>query len=226
MMQNLGISFTFPFKDQHWLPKFLLAALFMILSILVVGIFFLLGYYVQVIQRVIRRDENPMPDWDGMGKKFVLGFKYFIVYLVYMIPVILLYVLFLAAVVAASISGGREIAALINIMSILLVIVLLPYTLALSALMPIISARFAATESITDALDISGIIRQFKMNWQNAIIVALIAVGIQSFAAVGIIVLIIGIFFTVFYSYLASAHMAGLLYLDTMEKAQVAQSIS
>ncbi|HEX9656043.1 MAG TPA: DUF4013 domain-containing protein [Bacteroidota bacterium] len=226
MMQNLGISFTFPFKDQRWLSKFLLAALFMLLSILVVGIFFLLGYYVQVIQRVIRKDENPMPEWDEMGEKFVLGFKYFVVYLVYLIPVILLYVLFLAAVIAASLSGGQEISTLINIMSILLVIILLPYTLALSALTPIISARFAATESISEALDIAGIVRQFKMNWQNAIIVALITVGIQSFAAVGLIVLIVGIFFTLFYSYLASAHMAGLLYLDSMEKAQVAQSIS
>jgi hypothetical protein len=226
MMQNLGISFTFPFKDQRWLSKFLLAALFMLLSILVVGIFFLLGYYVQVIQRVIRKDENPMPEWDEMGEKFVLGFKYFVVYLVYFIPVILLYVLFLAAVIAASLSGGQEISTLINIMSILLVIILLPYTLALSVLTPIISARFAATESISEALDIAGIVRQFKMNWQNAIIVALITVGIQSFAAVGLIVLIVGIFFTLFYSYLASAHMAGLLYLDSMEKAQVAQSIS
>jgi hypothetical protein len=49
--------------------------------------------------------------------------------------------------------------------------------------------------------------------------VALLALGIQSLASVGIVFFVIGVAFTIFYSYLVSSYLAGALYLDHTSKA-------
>ena len=66
------------------------------------------------------------------------------------------------------------------------------------------------------------VIRSFKMNWQNCCIVGLIAVGIQSFAGIGIIAFCIGILFTILYSYLVTSYMYGALYAEAYERGVVA----
>jgi hypothetical protein len=70
---------------------------------------------------------------------------------------------------------------------------------------------------MSDAWDIAQVFRDFKSNWQNTLVVALIVVGIESFAAVGVVFFFIGIFFTIFYAYLVSAYLHGLLYLELPE---------
>ncbi len=214
-MTDLGKAFTFPFKDNAWFSKFLLGGLFIILCILIVGIFIIAGYLVRVTQRVMRREENPMPDWDDIGGKLVLGFKYCVVYLIYSIPIILLYI---PIVVLAILGEGAEsddaMGVFAGVYAIGMMVLLIPYALCITILFPVITYRFALHESIAEALDVSEIFRAFKRNWQNTVIVALIGVGIRSFAAVGLILFLVGVLFTIFYSYLVSAHMFGALYLE------------
>jgi hypothetical protein len=214
-MNDLGKAFSFPFKDPAWGSKFFLAAVFMLLSIVLVGIFILAGYFVQVTQRVMRREVNPMPEWTDIGVKLVLGFKFCVVYFVYIFPVLLLYIPFVVIIMVGAVSGDQEtIGAVAGLYSVLIVVLIIPYSLALALLAPSITVRFAEHERISDGLDIGGIFRNFKQNWQNHTIVALIAVGLQSFAGIGFILFIVGIFVTIFYSYLVSAHMYGSLYLE------------
>ena len=99
--------------------------------------------------------------------------------------------------------------------------IVIPYALFLSILLPIIMARFARNERIADALDVGGIVKEFRRNWQNTVIVALIAVGIQSFAAVGVILLVVGVLLTIFYTYLVSAYMFGALALEVSQQEGV-----
>ena len=94
-------------------------------------------------------------------------------------------------------------------------LLLIPYGLALSLFSPIIMYRFAERESISDALDVAAVMREFRGNWQNALVVALITMGIQSIAGIGLFLLLVGIFFTIFYSYVVSAYLCGVLYLST-----------
>ena len=67
---------------------------------------------------------------------------------------------------------------------------------------------------MADALDIATVFRLFKRNWQNTVIVALITLGVQSLAAAGVIVFVVGVLVTIFYSRLVTAHLYGTLYLD------------
>jgi hypothetical protein len=211
-MNDLGNAFTFPFRDPSWVRKFLLGALFMVLALLLVGIIILAGYFIRVTQAVMRKDPNPLVEWDDIGGMLVTGFKFILVFIVYAIPIILLYIPMFALIVIGELSGGSEANDLMTGMyATAALFLIVPYSLALSVLQPVITWRFAARERIGDALDVVEVVRAFRRNWQNTLIVALIAIGIQSFAGVGIVLFLVGVLFTIFYSYLVTAHMYGTL---------------
>jgi hypothetical protein len=214
-MKDLGLAFSSPFKDPAWVSKFLVAGAFMLLCLFGIGIPIIVGYLIQVTQRVIRREEHPLPEWIDIGVKFVLGFKYCVVYLIYLLPVFLLFVPVIGITIAADLTDSPDavgIFATVYLFAFTLLVI--PYSLALTALSPIIAYRFALRERIGDALDLASILGDFKVHWQNTLVVALIAVGIQSFAIIGIFLFLIGMVFSIFYSYLVSAHMHGSLYLE------------
>ncbi len=214
-MKDIGKAFSLPFKDPSWASKFIIAALFMILCLLGIGIPVIVGYLIQVTQRVIRREEPALPEWSDIGVKFVLGFKYCVVYLIYLIPVFLLIIPVIGLAVATSTTDAPEMVGVLSIIYIFgFTLLVIPYSLLLTAIFPIVAYRFALREKISDAIDLGRIFKDFRMNWQNTAVVALIAIGIQSFAFIGIIFFLIGVLFTVFYVYLVSAAMHGILYLE------------
>ena len=160
-----------------------------------------------------------MPEWEDIGVKLVVGFKFCIVYLVYILPIILLMIPFFVLMIVGMISenaGAIELMA--SMYMILLVVIMVPFSLALTLLHPIIAYRFAARERISDALDVGAVVRSFKWNWQNTLIVALIAAGIQSFAMIGIVFFFVGILFTLLYAYLVTAYMYGALCLEQAQE--------
>jgi hypothetical protein len=211
-MNDLGKAFSFPFKDRAWFTKFLIGSLFMLLSIVLVGIFILAGYFVRVTQAAMRKDEQALPEWEDIGGMLVTGFKFVIVYIVYSIPLVLLYIPLIVMAVMGELAGQGDVSGIFaGLYAAGISILVIPYALALSLFMPIIAYRFAANERIGEALDVGEIFRAFRSKWQESLIVALIAVGIQSFAAVGLILFLVGVFFTIFYSYVVSAHMFGRL---------------
>jgi hypothetical protein len=214
-MKDIGKAFSLPFKDPSWVSKFVIAGLFMILCLLGIGIPVIVGYLIQVTQRVIRREETALPEWNDIGVKFVLGFKYCVVYLIYLIPVFLLMIPVIGLAVATSTTDAPEMVGVLSIIYIFgFTLLVIPYSLLLAAIFPIVAYRFALREKISDAIDLGRIFKDFRANWQNTVVVALIAIGIQSFAFIGILFFLIGVFFTVFYVYLVSAAMHGILYLE------------
>jgi len=218
-MKDLGRAFSFVFKDPRWVSKLVIAAAFMILSLLIVGIFVLVGYFIEMTQRVMRREEYPLPEWTDIGVKFVLGFKFVIAYVVYLLPILLLVIPIIGVSIASAIAEQPDMmAAFVTVYIFGFTLLVIPYTLALTLLLPIITYRFAEEGKISDALDIGGVIRDFRGNWENTLIVALIAMAIESFAAIGLLVLVIGIFFTIFYAYAVSHYLYGALYLNRVER--------
>ena len=221
-MKDIGKAFSLPFKDPSWASKFVIAALFMLLCLLGIGIPVIVGYLIQVTQRVIRHEEPALPEWSDIGVKFVLGFKYCVVYLIYLIPVFLLVIPVIGLAVATSATDAPEMVGVLSIIYIFgFTLLVIPYSLLLTAIFPIVAYRFALREKISDAIDLGKIFKDFRINWQNTAVVALIAIGIQSFAFIGILFFLIGVFFTVFYVYLVSAAMHGLLYLDLPQERSV-----
>ena len=84
---DFGQGLRFFFDDPDWQRKIAFGSLFVLLSFLLVGIPFLMGYCVRVIQRTAR-GEAPLPDWDDLGGLFSDGLSATGVVLVYSLAVI------------------------------------------------------------------------------------------------------------------------------------------
>ena len=221
-MGDIGRAFTFPFKDPQWFVKFLIGCLMCILAVVGIGFFILAGYFIQITQRAIRNEDRALPDWDGIGQKLVLGIKIVIVYVVYLLPVMLLMIpLFPLAVLTDHPETGDLVGLISLVYFFGFVLIIVPYSIALTIASPIINYRFALNESIGDALDVGAIIKDFGKNWQNVLVVVLITIGVQSFAWIGVVLFIIGVLFTILYSYMVPAYLSGMLYQDIVRKERV-----
>ncbi len=84
---DFGKAFTFVFEDPDWLKKIVIAALISLIPL--VGQIYILGYGLEVGRRVIRHDPRPLPDIE-FAESLALGFKSFVIGLVYSIPAIIL----------------------------------------------------------------------------------------------------------------------------------------
>lgn len=209
-MKNIGEAFSFPFRDPNWVSKFIIGAVFGLLSLLMIGIPVLYGYYIELCQRVRRKEQYPLPEWNDVGVKFVLGFKYCVALVVYCLPVFLALIPALFFIIIAAI-GGSETGGMMGgtLFMGLIFFFIIPYSLIITLLTPVITVEFSERGSITDALRIGGVLRTFRAQWQDVLVAALISLGVGTLSGIGLILLIIGVFLTDFYAKLITFHLYG-----------------
>jgi hypothetical protein len=67
--------FRFVVEDPEWVKKILIGGLFALLGILIVGLFFVAGYWARLLKRVAAGEARPLPDWDDLGGIFGDGLR-------------------------------------------------------------------------------------------------------------------------------------------------------
>jgi hypothetical protein len=214
-MKDIGAAFKYQFQDPNWFSKMFLGAVFELLSIILIGSWIVMGYQIEVIQRVMRNEQNVLPEWDKLSEKLLRGIKLFIVTLAYYLPlaIIIFMLVFFVGIGTAMRSTDTEALTGLTFVSAIIFIVL-PYVLFLNILLPVIYLEFARNERMGDALNLSAILNFFTHNWQNVIILALIMFGVNILSSLGIVFCLVGVFFTSFYAKLVSAHLTGQLHLS------------
>jgi len=85
---DIGKAFGFVFEDHDWVTKVLIGGVMSLLSPLLIGVFFLAGYSVDLIKNVMNDVDPPLPRWDDLGDKAVKGIKLTVIFLVWAIPII------------------------------------------------------------------------------------------------------------------------------------------
>ncbi len=65
----------FVIEDPEWIKKILIGGLFALLSPLIVGAFFVAGYWARLLKRVAAGVARPLPDWDDLGGIFGDGVR-------------------------------------------------------------------------------------------------------------------------------------------------------
>ncbi len=188
-MENLGRAFTFVFEDKAWPGKVILGGVFVLLSILLIGIPFVVGYILEVARRSYEGNEIPLPEWDNMGEKFTQGLIFLVIILIYAIPFILF-------------STLRCLGPFFDFV----------YGIAFALAMPYLMMKFALTRDFNSAFQFNEMIDFIQKNIGDIIIVVLIAIGMQIIASFGVILIVIGWFFTIFWAYLGEAYLFGKLY--------------
>ena len=199
---NLQKIFSFPFQDPKWGEKFLIGSLLFLASFLLLPIFLIYGYFVELMRMGIEGRELSLPEWDLWDKKFTDGVKLFVVGLIFAIPLLLLiflgYFLMFAGVVGTELIdfsadpsspfwaipsmfgtfGGMAFFGL----SFMLVLVL-------GVFMPAATAHVVATDELTAAFRFSEWWAIFRANLSGFVITYLLVFGL--FTALNIVLQIL-----------------------------------
>lgn len=206
---DFGKAFTYVFEDPDWIKKVLLAAVISLIPI--IGTFVTMGWSMEAGQRVISQDPQALPEVD-FGKHLGLGFKVFLVYLVYSIPMIIFYLPII--LVTAFIGQGND-----NTMNTLIIIVslccgglMLLYGLVLLVMLPAGVGNFLATGQVGAAFrfkEVFGLLRAAP----GAYVIVLLGGLLTGFiASLGSIACGIGVLATAAYAGVVMGHLYGQSY--------------
>ena len=199
--------FAFVFQDPRWVSKVLIGTLFHLASVLIIGIFFVLGYCARLARNVIAGQPNPLPEWDDLGEYFAEGFGLAVIGLVYSLPIVILVA---ATVIPAVIAAGttdQEIVRNISggAMSCIWCLVV-PLSLAISFFLPggltlaIVERRFTA------AFEFGRLWRYIRGNITNYLLAFVVDLVARFAVPFGVILLCIGIFAVAFWAMVVATY--------------------
>jgi hypothetical protein len=212
---DIGKAFSFVFDDDQWLTSILVAGLITILFFVpVVNIFailILMGYMLETARNVAAGSPRPLPKWDNVGAKLSLGFSGFLIGLVYMLPLLILGLLF--ACVAAGLGGAssRSESGMVAVLGGSFFCFLPLLILAGLALQPLViaaTARYLQTGSLGAAFRVGEVIGLVRADMAGWLILFLLYLLCSAVASAGSMI-IIGFLFTYPYSQAVFGHLLG-----------------
>jgi high-affinity nickel permease len=205
---DFGLAFSFPFQDQQWVKKLLITAALCLIPI--VGWIAVLGWSLEVTRRVIRQHPEPLPDWSEFGALLTLGFKGFLIGIIFSIPA---WVISLPSVVVSALGqDSQDMQSIITIVSICSSCVSILYSIILAFATPAAYGELAATDQLMASINPSRLlqlVRAAPSAWLIAILGTLVG-GIV--ASLGLIACIVGVFFTIAYYAALAGHLYGQAY--------------
>lgn len=217
---DIGSAFTFMFDDEEWIKKLAIgggiALVAVILSPILVGLVLflpLMGYMLETIKSV-RDGQTKLPEWADFGNLFVKGLMLFLITLVYQIPVILLACL-AGGVNVAMAEADPDVAQALSIVAACFSCLQVIVSLLIGAIMPAAIIRYAQYDTFGSAFQFGEIFRFITANIGNYIIAVLLTWVAGLLAGLGLILCIVGVFFTMFWSMLVSANLYGQLARQT-----------
>jgi hypothetical protein len=224
---DIGKSFTYMMEDPNWIMKILIGG---IVGLIPIVNFAAYGYMLTVVKNVADGQPTPLPEWGDFGAHFMKGLYAFVGILVYFLPAIVLICCVsllgvLAGGAASSTSGsssdaGGALAGLLSIVSLCLNCVLALYALVAGLTLYAPLTRFAMSNNqLSIFWDFRGNLDLIMKNLSNYVIAILIALVAGFIASFGIILCVVGYFFTLFWSMLVSAHVFGQFWRTTQGAA-------
>ncbi len=88
---DFGRAFTSVTEDPDWIKKVLIGGAFTLLSSVLVGVPFVLGYFGRTLRNVVAGAARPLPEWDDLGGIFGEGLRLAAVYLLYTVGVFVVF---------------------------------------------------------------------------------------------------------------------------------------
>jgi hypothetical protein len=204
---DVGSSFSYMFQDEGWIKKILIGG---VVGIIPIVNFAAIGYMIQIIRNVREGQALPLPEWDEFGKYFMDGLWVFLIFLVWSIPIIL--IACLQGVGTAAIAEANEQAAnAYGIISACFTCLIVLWGLVIAAVSPAIMVRFAEVGEFMVGFQFSEIFSIIRANVGNYIIVILLMWLAGLIASLGVILCVVGVIFTQFWSYLVAGNLIGQL---------------
>ncbi len=203
---------TFVFEDPRWVTKVLVGGLFFLLSFILIGTFFLMGYVARLVRNVIAGVQYPLPEWDDLGTYFSEGIKLFLVALAYILPLIVIAIL---VGIPAAIMTDADNEGLRNIGGCLLGSVwclVLPLGLGVTFFLPAATLMAVVHNRMGAAFEFRKIWAFIKANIGNYLLALVVYLVARFAAGFGFILLCIGIIFTEFWALVATGYAFAQVY--------------
>jgi len=184
---DIGKAFGFMFKDPSWGEKMIIFVTFCFLCFGLIGIPFVLGYMIRIVQTVAKGEEK-LPAWkENFEEIATLGFE------------------FIGAVILFSILGGIIIAVDINLLTSL-------WNLFTIIMTPLLLIKVAVSKSFGEVFDFGWYINFVQKNLVNLIIIIVMEMVFTTIGGIGLLAFLIGIFFSGFYAMTGYAYLLGEMY--------------
>jgi hypothetical protein len=208
---DFGRAFTYVTEDADWVKKVLLGGLWMLLVVTIPAV---MGYFLEVLQKVAWRQETPLPEWSDFGNKWIKGFLFCIIAFIYSLPGIIIMFIGFVPVFMAGISGSERGAGLAVGGMFLFMALAFLWFLLVAIVFPAVSIQYALYGNFGAAFQFNQIISIITKNigaYIMAIIAYLAAYFLASLPSVIPLIGAIISLFAYFYAYLVGAHAFGQL---------------
>jgi hypothetical protein len=207
---DFGRSFQFVFEDSDWLKKIGLMALVSLIPI--VGQLVLIGWGAEIIRRVVRGTDTPLPELD-FGEQLADGFKLFVIALVYSLPITVLSMIMGGITALAVNVMDYDTAQIVGgIVSLCFGLVIFVYSIVLALILPAAYGNFAMKGSIADGLKVGELFGYVKNNIGAYLIVLVGSIVAGIVASLGAIACGIGILLTTVFANAMMMHLYGQAY--------------
>ena len=214
---DFGLAFSFPFKDEKWIEKIVVAALISLIPI--VGWFALLGWSIEIGRRVINGEKQVLADWSDFGGTLTLGFKAFLASMVFSLPLIVVWIPVGIFSAVASSADGDTVATIVGILSFCLICITFIYSIALVFVLPASYGRLAASDGLGEALKVRELWKLVS-NAPSAYLIVVLGYAAAGFiASLGSVLFLVGVFLTTAYAMAVEGHLLGQAYLEGSAEA-------
>jgi hypothetical protein len=195
---DIGRSISFIFADRSWVSKVLICGLLFFVPI--IGWLLIGGYLLRLLHNVITGTEPALPEWNNWGGDIAGGLKAFVVGFVWAIPIFII----------------QAIGKAIDVSLLTFLITVLSWiwgAVSVSAL-----SDLAVSGNMADAFNLRPFNRVLS-NLGPYIIYLLMAIVLGILAMFGLILLVIGVVFTIAIAGFAQTHLAGQAYRISENKS-------
>jgi hypothetical protein len=172
-------SFSYMFDDPEWVNKLAVGAVIAAVPVLNIA---WLGYGVEIVRRVHRGDQRPLPDWDRLGQFFVEGLYFAISSFIYTLPLMIVLCLgFISLLLPAFTANNADVSSSIAPFSTLgffaVLCVGVVYGLAYSFLYPAIVIHYSRRGTFGSLFQVGEILQVIKEDTNSYLIAWLVGIG-------------------------------------------------
>ena|SRR5260221_215398 len=216
---DFGRCFGFVIEDPDWVKKVLIGGAFVLLSMVIVGAFFVAGYWARLLRRVAAGDPRPLPEWDDLGGIFNDGLKLVGTGLVYVFGMlaVLASVACVIGMVAIGIGGlpdgsdgARSAAVALGGLGMVVFYGLLALlSLALAIFLPAVLVRVAIKDRFEEAFAFRETLRFIQANLGNYALSLVFHLVARFASQFGLLLCCVGVFPAAFWSSLVLGYALG-----------------
>ena len=215
---DFGRCFTFVTDDPDWVKKILIGGAFTLASLLLVGAFFVAGYWSRFVKAVAMGQPRPLPEWDDLGGIFSDGLRVVGLYVVCWLGALAVLVVIacpigLAAGGLASVTssdGARQAVSALGGLGIFFIYGLfILVTFALSLVLPAAAVRVVLKDDFAAGFDYRAVFAFIRLNLGNYLLSLVVFILSHFLSQFGVILCCVGLFPAAFWAYLTLGYAIG-----------------